>query len=171
MTRPVPMVVYMYFRSCGSVHTCTSNAVVVFACASTAVGVYLYLECCSRKKCNYWFWFPFHKLQQVHLLLIPGDYTKTWILEVTFPNEFVTSDQGWGMRAWEVRGSVRTSPSIVGRVNSMPVFQSLLIGATCVLKKKFSASQFWNDCRKYNVTVFQYIGELCRYLCKQPQVK
>lgn len=43
------------------------------------------------------------------------------------------------------------------------------IGATCVLKKKFSASQFWNDCKKYNVTVFQYIGEICRYLCKQPK--
>ncbi|XP_055478904.1 long-chain fatty acid transport protein 6 [Psammomys obesus] len=43
------------------------------------------------------------------------------------------------------------------------------LGATCVLKKKFSASQFWDDCKKYNVTVFQYIGELCRYLCKQPQ--
>ncbi|XP_048212754.1 long-chain fatty acid transport protein 6 isoform X2 [Perognathus longimembris pacificus] len=43
------------------------------------------------------------------------------------------------------------------------------LGATCVLKKKFSASQFWPDCRKYNVTVFQYIGELCRYLCKQPK--
>ncbi|KAI5629276.1 long-chain fatty acid transport protein 6 precursor, partial [Silurus asotus] len=44
------------------------------------------------------------------------------------------------------------------------------LGATCVLKKKFSASQFWNDCRKYNVTIFQYIGELCRYLCNQPKV-
>ncbi|KAM4860312.1 long-chain fatty acid transport protein 6 [Thomomys bottae] len=43
------------------------------------------------------------------------------------------------------------------------------LGATCVLKKKFSASQFWLDCKKYNVTVFQYIGELCRYLCKQPK--
>lgn len=43
------------------------------------------------------------------------------------------------------------------------------LGATCVLRKKFSASQFWNDCRKYNVTVFQYIGELCHYLCKQPK--
>lgn len=42
------------------------------------------------------------------------------------------------------------------------------LGATCILKKKFSASQFWNDCRKYNVTIFQYIGELCRYLCNQP---
>ncbi|XP_043916744.1 long-chain fatty acid transport protein 6-like [Protopterus annectens] len=43
------------------------------------------------------------------------------------------------------------------------------IGATCVLKKKFSASHFWDDCRKYNVTVFQYIGELCRYLVNQPK--
>ncbi|XP_034565061.1 long-chain fatty acid transport protein 6 [Notolabrus celidotus] len=43
------------------------------------------------------------------------------------------------------------------------------LGATCILKKKFSASHFWNDCRKHNVTVFQYIGELCRYLCNQPK--
>ncbi|CAM5114618.1 unnamed protein product [Eretmochelys imbricata] len=42
------------------------------------------------------------------------------------------------------------------------------LGATCVLRKKFSASQFWSDCKKYNVTVIQYIGELCRYLCNQP---
>ncbi|XP_019372827.1 PREDICTED: long-chain fatty acid transport protein 6-like isoform X5 [Gavialis gangeticus] len=42
-------------------------------------------------------------------------------------------------------------------------------GATCVLKKKFSASQFWSDCTKYNVTLFLYIGEICRYLCHQPK--
>nr|AOW69619.1 long-chain fatty acid transport protein 6 [Lateolabrax japonicus] len=45
------------------------------------------------------------------------------------------------------------------------------LGATCVLKKKFSASQFWKDCRQYNVTIFQYIGELCRYLCNQPKTE
>ncbi|KAM3874254.1 long-chain fatty acid transport protein 6 [Diretmus argenteus] len=44
------------------------------------------------------------------------------------------------------------------------------LGATCVLKRKFSARQFWKDCVKYNVTVFQYIGELCRYLVNQPTV-
>ncbi|XP_062487791.1 long-chain fatty acid transport protein 3 [Pezoporus occidentalis] len=43
------------------------------------------------------------------------------------------------------------------------------IGATCVLKEKFSASQFWDECRAEGVTVFQYIGELCRYLLNQPQ--
>ncbi|NXT64550.1 S27A3 protein, partial [Chaetops frenatus] len=42
-------------------------------------------------------------------------------------------------------------------------------GSTCVLKEKFSASQFWDDCRAEGVTVFQYIGELCRYLVNQPQ--
>ncbi|KAF6723431.1 Long-chain fatty acid transport protein 6 [Oryzias melastigma] len=45
------------------------------------------------------------------------------------------------------------------------------LGATCVLKKKFSASQFWPDCRNHGVTIFQYIGELCRYLCNQPKTE
>ncbi|XP_059954350.1 long-chain fatty acid transport protein 2 isoform X1 [Mesoplodon densirostris] len=45
----------------------------------------------------------------------------------------------------------------------------ILTGATVVLRAKFSASQFWDDCRKYNVTIIQYIGELLRYLCNYPQ--
>ncbi|XP_017695094.1 PREDICTED: bile acyl-CoA synthetase [Lepidothrix coronata] len=44
----------------------------------------------------------------------------------------------------------------------------LNIGATCALRSKFSASQFWADCRRYNVTVIQYVGELMRYLCNTP---
>uniref|UniRef100_A0A3Q2E8G2 Long-chain-fatty-acid--CoA ligase n=1 Tax=Cyprinodon variegatus TaxID=28743 RepID=A0A3Q2E8G2_CYPVA len=44
-------------------------------------------------------------------------------------------------------------------------------GLTIVLKRKFSASQFWDDCRKYNVTVMQYIGETLRYLCNMPKVR
>uniref|UniRef100_H2Z7X9 Very long-chain fatty acid transport protein n=1 Tax=Ciona savignyi TaxID=51511 RepID=H2Z7X9_CIOSA len=39
---------------------------------------------------------------------------------------------------------------------------------TVALRKKFSASNFWPDCRKYNVTIVQYIGEILRYVCKQP---
>uniref|UniRef100_A0A3P9B583 Long-chain-fatty-acid--CoA ligase n=1 Tax=Maylandia zebra TaxID=106582 RepID=A0A3P9B583_9CICH len=42
-------------------------------------------------------------------------------------------------------------------------------GIPVVLRSKFSASQFWDDCRKYNVTVIQYIGEIMRYLCNTPQ--
>ena len=33
------------------------------------------------------------------------------------------------------------------------VGQALLWGATVVVKKKFSASRFWDDCIQYNCTV------------------
>lgn len=52
--------------------------------------------------------------------------------------------------------------------NVMGVGQCLIYGLTVVLRKKFSASRFWDDCVKYNCTVVQYIGEICRYLLKQP---
>ncbi|XP_056595223.1 very long-chain acyl-CoA synthetase [Triplophysa dalaica] len=42
-------------------------------------------------------------------------------------------------------------------------------GSSIVLKSKFSSSQFWDDCRKYNVTLIQYIGETMRYLCNTPK--
>uniref|UniRef100_A0A8C2X299 long-chain-fatty-acid--CoA ligase n=1 Tax=Cyclopterus lumpus TaxID=8103 RepID=A0A8C2X299_CYCLU len=42
-------------------------------------------------------------------------------------------------------------------------------GSTIILKRKFSASQFWDDCRKHSVTVVQYIGEVMRYLCSTPK--
>ena len=35
----------------------------------------------------------------------------------------------------------------------MGVGQSLINGVTVVVKKKFSASNFWEDCIKYNCTV------------------
>uniref|UniRef100_A0A2K5I3Z3 long-chain-fatty-acid--CoA ligase n=1 Tax=Colobus angolensis palliatus TaxID=336983 RepID=A0A2K5I3Z3_COLAP len=52
--------------------------------------------------------------------------------------------------------------------NIIGVGQCLIYGMTVVLRKKFSASRFWDDCIKYNCTVVQYIGEICRYLLKQP---
>uniref|UniRef100_A0A672ZV76 Very long-chain fatty acid transport protein n=1 Tax=Sphaeramia orbicularis TaxID=375764 RepID=A0A672ZV76_9TELE len=52
--------------------------------------------------------------------------------------------------------------------NIVGVGQCLIHGLTVVVKKKFSASRFWEDCIKYNCTVVQYIGEICRYLLSQP---
>lgn len=40
--------------------------------------------------------------------------------------------------------------------------------ASLVLKRKFSASEFWEDVYRYQVTSFGYVGELCRYLLNQP---
>lgn len=41
-------------------------------------------------------------------------------------------------------------------------------GACMALTRKFSASRFWDDVRRYQATTFCYIGELCRYLLNQP---
>ena len=46
---------------------------------------------------------------------------------------------------------------------------ALTTGASLVLKRKFSVNEFWADVNKYQVTIFQYIGELCRYLLNAPQ--
>ena len=45
---------------------------------------------------------------------------------------------------------------------------ALLSGGCFVLKRKFSASHFWDDIVQSQSTMFVYIGELCRYLVNQP---
>ncbi len=62
--------------------------------------------------------------------------------------------------------------------NSLPMYHSvggvqvpgaiLVAGGTVILRERFSASQFWNDIVRWDCTMFQYIGELCRYLLHAP---
>jgi fatty-acyl-CoA synthase len=40
----------------------------------------------------------------------------------------------------------------------------LINGGATVIREKFSAREFWDDVVRWDCTVFQYIGELCRYL-------
>src|SRR5579871_546304 len=42
------------------------------------------------------------------------------------------------------------------------------VGGTLVLRRRLSVQAFWEDCVRYRITVFQYIGELCRYLLNAP---
>ncbi|MBR0847736.1 long-chain-acyl-CoA synthetase [Bradyrhizobium diazoefficiens] len=44
----------------------------------------------------------------------------------------------------------------------------LAAGGSVVIAEKFSASNFWSDIARHDCTLFQYIGELCRYLLKAP---
>lgn len=45
---------------------------------------------------------------------------------------------------------------------------SVLAGqSTLALRRSFSASEFWNDIRRFEATGFGYVGELCRYLMNQ----
>lgn len=48
------------------------------------------------------------------------------------------------------------------------VWATLLGGGSVVLRERFSVSAFWDDIRRYDCTLFQYIGELCRYLAHAP---
>ena len=54
-----------------------------------------------------------------------------------------------------VGGVVATGATLVG-------------GGTVVVRERFSASRFWQDVRAERCTLFQYIGELCRYLVNSP---
>jgi len=45
---------------------------------------------------------------------------------------------------------------------------TLLGGGAVVVRERFSASEFWNEVRREGCTLFQYIGELCRYLVNAP---
>jgi fatty-acyl-CoA synthase len=44
----------------------------------------------------------------------------------------------------------------------------LVKGGSVVIRDKFSASAFWDDVVRHECTMFQYVGELCRYLVNAP---
>ena len=60
--------------------------------------------------------------------------------------------------------------------NCLPMYHSvggvvatgavLVGGGSVVVREKFSASHFWSDVIRWECTLFQYIGELCRYLLR-----
>ncbi|ESO92527.1 hypothetical protein LOTGIDRAFT_232997 [Lottia gigantea] len=61
-----------------------------------------------------------------------------------------------------------TLPLYHSAAGELALFNVIDTGSTMVLRRKFSARCFLADCRKYNVTVIHYIGELCRYLMAAP---
>jgi fatty-acyl-CoA synthase len=62
--------------------------------------------------------------------------------------------------------------------NCLPMYHSiggavatgavLVNGGSVVIREKFSVSRFWDDIARFDCTLFQYIGELCRYLLLAP---
>jgi len=59
-------------------------------------------------------------------------------------------------------------PLFHGNALFVTVTNALSVGARVALAKKFSASRFWDDIRKYNVTSFNTIGAMIPILMKQP---
>ena len=72
-------------------------------------------------------------------------------------------------------GLMNTRPSD-RMYNCLPMYHSiggvaaigsvLVSGGSVFLREKFSAREFWDDAVRFDCTLFQYIGELCRYLVK-----
>ncbi len=44
----------------------------------------------------------------------------------------------------------------------------LTVGGSCVIRERFSATEFWTDIVRLRCTMFVYVGELCRYLLNAP---
>jgi fatty-acyl-CoA synthase len=61
-----------------------------------------------------------------------------------------------------------TLPLYHGTGGLCGIGQALNTGAAVILRRKFSASGFWDDCADESVTSIVYIGELCRYLLNSP---
>ena len=74
-------------------------------------------------------------------------------------------------------GMIDTSPGD-RMYNCLPLYHSvggivavgamLVGGGSVLIRPRFSASRFWDEVVDYDCTVFQYIGELCRYLVNAP---
>lgn len=47
---------------------------------------------------------------------------------------------------------------------------ALQCGAAVLVRRRFSVSRFWPDVKQWGVTVFQYVGEVVRYLVNVPPV-
>ena len=48
---------------------------------------------------------------------------------------------------------------------------AIATGATTLVRRKFSTSRFWPDVHRHRATVFQYVGEVCRYLINAPETE
>jgi len=62
-----------------------------------------------------------------------------------------------------------TTPIFHSHAIQVAYASSLRHGSTIAIRRKFSASKFWDDAIKFKATGFNYIGEICRYLYNQPE--
>ncbi|MBW2696940.1 MAG: long-chain-acyl-CoA synthetase [Deltaproteobacteria bacterium] len=59
-------------------------------------------------------------------------------------------------------------PLYHGWANFVGFAPAFYTGACFASRRKFSASEFLSDARRHEVTIFAFVGELCRYLMRTP---
>ncbi|KAH8924789.1 putative bifunctional fatty acid transporter/acyl-CoA synthetase FAT1 [Atractiella rhizophila] len=85
---------------------------------------------------------------------------------------------GSAFYAWPTLNGVKSSDRLY---TALPLYHSsgswTAMGAswqsntTLIIGRKFSATRFWDEVRKQEATVIQYIGEMVRFLMSQPERK
>ncbi|MGH9086537.1 MAG: AMP-binding protein [Acidimicrobiales bacterium] len=55
---------------------------------------------------------------------------------------------------------------VIGQCRGL--YNTLIAGGTAVLVRRFSASNFWDECRKHGVTYAPLVGAMAQYLLRQP---
>jgi crotonobetaine/carnitine-CoA ligase len=56
---------------------------------------------------------------------------------------------------------------VIGQCRGL--YNALIAGGTTVLERHFSASRFWDSCRKHNVDYVPLVGVMATYLLRQPE--
>lgn len=95
------------------------------------------------------------------------------------PKAAIIANKRWTAAAYLFGGAIMDAkPRDIVYV-SLPFYHSsamfaglgsaLVSGAAIAMRRKFSSSQFWDDVRKFDASIFLYIGELCRYLINTPK--
>ncbi|KAI6173192.1 Long-chain-acyl-CoA synthetase family protein [Aphelenchoides besseyi] len=65
-------------------------------------------------------------------------------------------------------GNPKAAPLYHSSAGIIGIGQTIIRGSTAIIRRSFSAQEFWKDAIKHDATVSQYIGEICRYLLSQP---
>ena len=60
------------------------------------------------------------------------------------------------------------TPLYHGWANFVGFSPTFHVGGCFASRRRFSASEFLDDVRRHDATIFCYVGELCRYLMRQP---
>ncbi|MPM56526.1 crotonobetaine/carnitine-CoA ligase [bioreactor metagenome] len=93
------------------------------------------------------------------------------------PKAAVVSHARWLMAGdamkllWEIEPSDRFYcflPLYHGAASMSATSTTMSAGASLVVRRKFSRSEFWHDVRRYHITCCQYVGEICRFLLSVP---
>jgi acyl-CoA synthetase (AMP-forming)/AMP-acid ligase II len=95
------------------------------------------------------------------------------------PKAAIITNKRWIAAAYLFGGAMMDASPRDIIYASLPLYHSsamfagfgaaLVTGAALAIRKRFSSSQFWDDVRKFDASIFVYIGELCRYLLNSPR--